>query len=85
MSPDMQRAFRLIRIEEGCKRQDKLFERNMRIKQKMAGTIICLLSIAGWWFFSEFFGQFELGLFVPPFMFFGIYLLTTKQIIEREN
>jgi len=85
MSQDMRNVCQSIRIEKLRKEQDRLFERNMMIKQRIAGTVVCLLSIAGWWVFSEFYGQFELGLLVPPILFLGVYLIVTDTIIEKEN
>ena len=84
LSDEMREAYRLIRLEEMRKRQDALFERNMILRQKLAGIIICLSTIAGWWYFSEFWNQFELGLLVPPIFGLGIYLLLTKEIIEKQ-
>ncbi len=85
LSDEMKEAYRLIRLEEMRKRQDALFERNMILRQKLAGIIICLSTIAGWWFFSQVYEQFELGLLVPPILFLGIYLIVTDTIIEKEN
>jgi len=82
-SPDMREACRIARLERMRAEQDRLFELNMRIKQKMAGVAICLLSIAGWWFLSEVYGQFELGLFVPCFLSLGFYMLLTDKLISE--
>ena len=77
MMSDMER--RLLRQE-----QDRLFERNMMLQQKIVGIIICLVAIIGWWWLSEFYGQFEWGIMASVFIWLGIYLICTRKNIRKE-
>ena len=77
MMSDMER--RLLRQE-----QDRLFERNMMLQQKIVGIIICLVAIIGWWWLSEFYGQFEWGIMSAVFIWLGLYLICTRKNIRKE-
>lgn len=77
MMSDMER--RLLRQE-----QDRLFERNMMLQQKIVGIIICLVAIIGWWWLSEFYGQFEWGIMAAVFIWLGLYLICTRKNIRKE-
>lgn len=64
--------------------QDRLFRRNKMLQQKLAGIIICLASIIGWWVLSDEYGQFEWGIMAAVGLWLGLYLILTKKDIREE-
>jgi hypothetical protein len=65
-------------------RQDRQFERNMMIKQKLHGIVVCLVSIIAAWDLSEHYGQTEYFILAGLFVAYGIYLICTKQNFEKQ-
>lgn len=83
-SNNMKKAYRLACHDAAIRRQDELFNRNMMIKQKIHGVIICLLSIVGAWWLSEYYGQTEYFLLAVGIVAYGLYLICTKDNLEKE-
>ena len=75
------REARLIILRQ---EQDEAFYRMEMARQKLYGVLICLLTIAGWWFLSARYGQFEHGLLAAPMLWLGFYLILTKKNWHRE-
>lgn len=76
---------RELRHREARARQDELFKRNRMIKQKIAGALICLVTIAGWWSLAEHYEQFEYILIEAPFIWLGLYAILTKRDLMEEE
>ena len=76
----LREARRIILRQE----QDAAFYRNEMARQKIYGILINILTIAGWWFLSARYGQFEHGLLAAPLLWLGFYLILTKKNWYRE-
>lgn len=83
-SENYKRALRMADTIVAKKRLDRMFERNMMIKQKIHGVIICLLAIVGAWWLSEYYGQTEYFLLAVGIVAYGLYLICTKDNLEKE-
>lgn len=81
---DMELGARYAKRRIARMEQDRLFERNMMLRQKLIGILICLLAIAGWWFLSNFYGQFEYGIMAAIFIGTGLWVLLTDRNLQRE-
>ena len=81
---DMDRAIREAELIIKRQEQDRLFYQNEMARQKIYGIIVCLLTIAAWWFLSARYGQFEHGITAAPFLYIGFYLILTKKNWYRE-
>lgn len=66
-------------------KQDELFKRNRMIRQKIVGVLICLTTIAGWWFLADHYEQFEYILIAAPFIWLGLYAILTKRDLMEEE
>ena len=83
LSENYKRALRMADTIVAKKKLDRMFERNMMIKQKIHGVIICLLSTICAWWLSEFYGQTEYFLLAVGLVLYGIYLICTKENLEK--
>lgn len=74
-----QEALRAARLFSKRQEQDRIFKRNAHIRQKIYGVLICLFSLASWWYLSEVYAQFEHGLIASVAFLFGVHLILTKR------
>jgi len=80
----MKRAYRIACHDRARARQDRQFEKNMMIKQKIRGVIYCLLSIGIGYWLSEGYGLTPIFLETVIFTGYGLFLVTTKHNLEKE-
>lgn len=76
-----------MKVADGIVRrakQDRQFEKNMMIKQKIRGVIYCLISIGIGYWLSEGYGLTPIFLETVIFTGYGLFLVTTKHNLEKE-
>lgn len=83
-SDDMRRAMLEADHIVRKSRQDRAFERNQILKQKLNGIVIALLAIFIAWFLSAKYGQFEYFYEAILFVGFGCYMILTDKNYSKE-
>lgn len=84
-SANMKKAYRLACHDAAIRRQDRLFNRNMMIKQKIFGCLVSLVSMAILiWFTAYDLKLIWWGCELVPFMMIGFWLMLTSRNIKKE-
>ena len=84
-SNNMKKAYRLACHDAAIRRQNRLFNRNMMIKQKIFGCLVSLVSMAILiWFTSYDLKLIWWGCELVPLMMIGFWLMLTSRNIKKE-
>lgn len=65
--------------------QDRIFERNAHIRQKIVGTAMCIIILAVWsWLLSFDVVHIWYAVLVIPAIMFGVWLISTDRLLMEE-
>ena len=84
-SANMKKAYRIAFHNAAINRQNRIFERNAMLRQKIVGCLISLISMAIWIWFTLYDVVLILwGYELFPFMILGFYMmLTNKRLFKK--
>ncbi|MBP5608357.1 MAG: hypothetical protein J6X66_08850 [Lachnospiraceae bacterium] len=84
-SDNMKRAYRIACHETARKRQDRIFERNAMLRQKIVGCLISLISMVIWISLTAYeLRQIFWGIELFPMMLIGFYVMLTDRKVFRD-
>lgn len=84
-SANMKKAYRLACHDVAIRRQNRLFNRNMMIKQKIFGCLVSLVAMALWiWLTTYDTKLIWIGAELFPAMCMGFWLMLTSRNIRKE-